>query len=245
MKAIILSAGQGRRLLPLTAEQPKCLLTVDGSRSMLEVQLDALAHNRIEHVTVMSGFRADQVERLLGTRSFAGLEVVTRFNPFFATTDNLITCWLAAPEMQGDFVLLNGDTLFEPELLNHFLSQAQGPVSIAIDRKAGYDDDDMKVSLSGERRVRAIGKKLPDFPIDGEAIGASVFRGMGAAAFRSALDTAVRRPEAMRAWYPSVLNALAGELPVQAVSIHGLWWTEIDSQDDLEDARIAFSKPRH
>ncbi|MBW2295932.1 MAG: nucleotidyltransferase, partial [Deltaproteobacteria bacterium] len=58
MKAIIVSAGQGQRLLPLTEDRPKCLLPVRGDLSMLEVQLHALAKCGITDVSIMIGFRA-------------------------------------------------------------------------------------------------------------------------------------------------------------------------------------------
>ena len=64
MKAIILSAGQGSRLLPLTQNQPKCLLPING-RSILEWQLNALAANDVNDVTVVTGFHAEEVDKLV------------------------------------------------------------------------------------------------------------------------------------------------------------------------------------
>ncbi|PKL99248.1 MAG: nucleotidyltransferase, partial [Gammaproteobacteria bacterium HGW-Gammaproteobacteria-7] len=63
MKAILLSAGQGSRLLPLTADRPKCTLEV-GDRPVLEWQLNALADNGIDEVVVVTGFRAAQVDAI-------------------------------------------------------------------------------------------------------------------------------------------------------------------------------------
>ena len=151
MKAIILCAGQGRRLLPFTKEEPKCLLSVDGDRSVLELQLRALARCGMTQVTIMVGFGADRVERFLAMHPIPGLNVRTRYNPFFATTNNLVTCWSASAEMAEDFVLLNGDTLFDPEVLRLLLTSPKAPVTLVINRKAKYDDDDMKVTLNAKR----------------------------------------------------------------------------------------------
>jgi len=82
MKAIIVSAGQGQRLLPLTEDTPKCLLPVLGDLSMLEVQLHALAECGITNVSIMVGFRAEKVEARLRERPIPGLEVRTCYNPF-------------------------------------------------------------------------------------------------------------------------------------------------------------------
>ena len=237
MRAIILSAGQGRRLMPLTANTPKCLLPVDSGRSVLELQLDALVQCGIRSITVMVGFGADKVESFLAQSEYRHLDIHTRYNPFFATADNLITCWLAISEMSDDFVLLNGDTVFETAVLRRLLASQYAPVTVAIDRKNEYGDDDMKVTLEWGTRLRAVGKGIPPALIDGESIGVMAFRGEGIEAFRTALDRAVRNPAALSKWYLDVIDAMAGPMLVKSVSIEGLWWAEIDSPDDLAKVR--------
>ena len=64
VKAIILSAGQGRRLLPLTENTPKCLLPVAG-KPVLAWQIDALLAAGVEEVTIITGFQVAQIEELL------------------------------------------------------------------------------------------------------------------------------------------------------------------------------------
>ena len=64
MKAIILSAGQGRRLLPLTERTPKCLLPVRGEDTILDVQLDRLAHAGIDEAVIVTGFGSADVDSL-------------------------------------------------------------------------------------------------------------------------------------------------------------------------------------
>jgi len=242
MKAIIVSAGQGRRLLPLTTRIPKCMLPVLGDRPVLEMQLRALAECGIDRATVVVGFAAEIVERFLEHNPIAGLETRTLFNPFYSLSDNLATCWLASSEMHDDFILLNGDTLFESAVLQRLLSAPAAPLTVAINEKREYDDDDMKVSLNGGRRLRAVGKTLDPELIDGESIGLMRFCGHGAAAFREGLEAAIRHPDGLRAWYLSVVNAMAETLPIETASITGLWWGEIDSREDLASVRIALEK---
>ena len=116
MKAIILSAGQGRRLMPFTQDLPKCLLPVDDDRPVLEIQLQALRNGGITEASVMVGFQAEKVEAFLASNPVQGIQVETIFNPFFDSTENLVTAWLARSEMKREFLLLNGDTLFEQAL---------------------------------------------------------------------------------------------------------------------------------
>jgi choline kinase len=243
MNAIVLSAGQGRRLLPLTASDPKCLLDVDGPRTVLELQLRALARCGIRHATVVVGFGAERVERFLTTLRIPGLRVDTLFNPFFATSDNLATCWLARGAMTGDFVLLNGDTLFEDRVLQALLAAPTAPITVTIDHKDSYDDDDMKVSIDPSGRLLAIGKRLSPESVGGESIGMLCFRAAGVRTFRDELERVIRTPEGLRAWYLSVVNEMAARIPIATASIQGLWWREIDSPEDLEGVRASFVPP--
>ena len=241
MKAIVLSAGQGRRLLPLTDREPKCLLEVDGPRTVLEFQLRSLARCGIRQVTVVVGFGADRVERFLDANRIPGLRVDSLFNPFFASSDNLATCWLARSVMTEDFVLLNGDTLFEDRVLQRLLDDSRSPVTVTIDHKERYDDDDMKVSVDASGRLLAIGKQLPPESVGGESIGMLCFRDSGVKCFRDELERAIRGAEGLRAWYLSVVNEMAGRVPIATVSIDGFWWREIDSRADLDGVRAGFA----
>ncbi len=244
MIAIILSAGQGRRLLPFTESLPKCLLPVDGDRPALEVQLRALAASGVTEARVMVGFHAEKVEAFLATRSVPGINVETVFNPFFDSSDNLVTAWLARSEMRGDFLLMNGDTLFEPAVLRRLLSAPMAPISLVINEKDAYDDDDMKVSMSAEGRLRAVSKTLAADVVSGESIGLMRFTGQGVEAFRSALDRAVRTQRGLKAYYLSVIDQLTREIPVETVSMTGLWWGEMDSPEDLASVRADLSDAR-
>lgn len=244
MKAIVLSAGQGRRLLPLTTELPKCLLPVDGDVPVLRRQLEVLAAGGITRAVVVTGFAAERVDQHLSRCPVPGLSVETLFNPFFATSDNLATCWLARAAMHEDFLLLNGDTLFERAVLDRVLAAAPAPITVTIDHKATYDDDDMKVSLDAQGRLLAIGKSLPDDAVGAESIGLLAFRESGAKQFVDGLEAAVREEGALRRWYLSVVNDLAQQTAVETCSIQGLWWQEIDSATDLDRARAAYAAPR-
>jgi len=240
MRAIVLSAGQGKRLLPLTASRPKCLLEIRDGQSLLDFQLESLARCGIEHTTVLIGFGAEYVEHSLAESRFGDMEVTTLYNPFYAITDNLATCWVASAAMTDDFLLLNGDTVFEDDLLRRVLDAPQEPITVTIDRKPEYDADDMKVTLDTDGRLVAIGKKLPLHTVDGESIGMLRFCGSGVQTYRDALDLAMRQPESLRNWYLSVVNELAQKIAVQTVSIEELWWSEIDSPEDFDAVRGHF-----
>ena len=233
MKAVILSAGQGKRLLPLTADCPKCILPIMG-QTIIEWQIDELAKCGIEQVTVVLGYRADKVEGLLRSR-YDRHRVQTVYNAAYAVSDNLVSCWTAHDQMNEDFVLLNGDTLFEAAVMKRLLKTDDRPVTVVVSQKLEYDADDMKVELDGCRLVK-IGKDLIPDQVDAESIGMILFRGQGPMVFRDAIQDALRDPTSQTKWYLSVIDELARRMPVWTCSINGLKWCEIDYQADLKQA---------
>jgi L-glutamine-phosphate cytidylyltransferase len=237
LKALIIGAGQGKRLLPLTESEPKALLNI-GGKSLLEWQVESLIECGIGDIVFLAGFNLPAVERSLDHlgRRWPQARFRAVYNPFYDVADNLATCWMARHEIAGDVLLLNSDTLFSLPVLQTLLASPPAPISLAVDHKAKYDDDDMKVALQGTRLVD-IGKTLPAERVQGESIGMLYFRGDGPRRFVTALEAAMRRPAGIRQWYLSVIAALAPEIEIQAVTISGHDWCEIDYPVDLQTAR--------
>jgi choline kinase len=238
MKVIILSAGQGRRLLPLTANLPKCALPVAG-RSVLEWQLDELSGLPIEEVVVVSGFAADAVDAIVDR--VRGLKVRTFYNPFYAHSDNLGSCWIARHEMDRPFILINGDTLFESAIPARLLAvPSLRPITLVTNVKSTYDEDDMKVIVENGA-LKRVGKRLDPQAVNGESIGMIAFRGEGPALFRDSIERAMRQDDGTRKWYLSAIDELAQCRYVDACPITGLAWCEIDDHHDLELAESVVS----
>lgn len=237
MKALIIGAGQGKRLLPLTETTPKALINI-GGKTLFEWQVDALVECDVSQVVFIAGFNIEAVrqeaERL--ARKFGRMSIRIVHNPFHAIADNLATCWTARAEMTGDFLLLNSDTLFSAPVLRKLLANEKSDISLAIDHKDRYDADDMKVELDGSRLVD-IGKTLEENRVSGESIGMLKFLGDGPSRFVAALEAAMENDAALRQWYLSVISVVAGTTRVETVDIHGLDWCEIDYPHDLGIAR--------
>ena len=201
-------------------------------------QIGALYSQGVAEIVVVTGFSTGAVERSLDTLP-KGINVRVVFNPFFHVADNLASCWMARDEMAEEFILLNGDTLFEPEICNRLLNVAESPITMAIDRKESYDTDDMKVCLDGNRLVE-VGKDLESSKVHGESIGMMVFRGEGPEHFRSILEQTMRTPNSLSWWYLKTIGVLAERGLVATHSIEGLKWGEVDFQHDLERVRALF-----
>lgn len=235
MRVIILAAGQGRRLLPHTASKPKALLDI-GGKTLVERQVQAFAECGITDFVVVTGYGSQQMEQALatvGTRY--RVQIRTVFNPFFEVADNLASCWMARGEMNTDFIQVNGDNVFRADVVSQLLAAPRVSASVAVNRKASYDDDDMKVLFRGDF-VQDIGKSLDREKVEAEAIGFYLFRDEGPARYVDMLERFMRNPTALKQWFPSAVAALAREMEVRTVDITGVRWAEVDFPQDYAQA---------
>jgi len=237
-RAIILSAGQGSRLLPLTQDQPKCLIPFSG-KTLIEWQIASLAANGIDDIAVVTGFRTEKVEAAL--TAIPGVGIRTLFNPFFKVADNLGSCWIARGEMDRDFIILNGDTLVSPGIVAKLIAESSEGITVTVDIKDAYDADDMKVHREGGR-LMAIGKRLTAEESNAESIGMLAFRGNGPRLFLAMVEAMMRTPEGVQNWYLKAINAIASEAVVGTVSIEGMEWAEVDFPADVEAATALTAK---
>ncbi len=244
LKAIILSAGQGRRLLPLTESTPKCLLPVS-DKPVLAWQIDALLAAGIEEITIIAGFQVSLIEALLQQQYTSYPTIKILFNPFYEVADNLASCWIARAVMDSDFLLLNGDTVIESALLNKVLNSESAPITLSVDYKNAYDADDMKVQLNADGWVQQVSKIVPPHQVDAESIGLIYFREQGPQIFRQTVESALRHPAELKSWYLSIIDTLAKQHLVNSCSVKGYRWCEIDFIEDLAKAGMIFSDLSH
>lgn len=242
MKAIILAAGQGRRLMPLTANLAKCCLPLHGM-SILEWQLSQIAQCDVDEVIVITGFAHERVDKIAANSR--NIKVHTLHNPLYAHTDNLGTCWEARTEMTEPFILMNGDTLFEAAILQRLMAnQSQFPITLATDSKPAFDLDDMKIITQGERLLK-VSKQLDISLVSGESIGLMKFNQQGADAFRQQLEMMMEQDNALKLWYLSAIDQLASQGLAGICSINGLSWCEVDDAGDYAAAtKVVAAWPR-
>ncbi len=237
MKVLILGAGQGKRLLPLTEEVPKALLDIHG-RTLVERQVDAFVACGIKQFVVITGYgstmMAERLAEIEGRN--AGIEIRTVYNPFYKVADNLASCWMARDEMDCEFIQVNGDNLFRAGLIEDFLKAPEAAVTVAINQKAEYDNDDMKVMLDGDR-LTEVGKTLPLEAVNAEAIGIYHFRKDGARLYREVLEKAMLDDAGLKQWFPSAVGTLAKLTEIKVCAITGHEWCEVDFPVDLQHAR--------
>lgn len=240
MKALILAAGRGQRLLPHTAQCPKCLLSL-GPETILEHQLTRLRAVGVTEVTVVAGFGVDAVRRQAAEVG-AGLPVRVVYNPVYGLADNLISLWSAREELVDDVLLLNGDNVFHPAVAQLLVDRPCAPCRLLVDRAGSFVGDDMKVEVRGERLVR-IGKDLGPDRAEARSIGMMRFRGEGPVRLRQVLEEAVQGERALSSYYLDGVQRLADAgVPVLCTDISDLPWADIDTPQDLLDARTGYRR---
>jgi choline kinase len=235
MRAIILSAGQGKRLLPLTENKPKCLVEVN-NRTILEWQLDTLLSAGIEDFTIITGFQSRKVEDLI-LNKYKSYRIECVYNPFYSVSDNLASCWLAREKFYNEFLIINGDDIFETDLIKKLLLSKMAPVTVAVNIKEIYDKEDMKVIFNKkDSRLLRVGKDIECLDATGEAIGIHLFRKEGASLFKKKVENLMRDEKALKMWYLSAINGLVNDTDVFICDITGYKWAEVDFVDDVHKA---------
>ncbi len=228
-RAIILSAGQGSRLLPLTATRPKCLIEV-GGKAILDHQLDALFAAGIAEVVIVTGYLGEQIAAHVAPRGDA---VRTIENPDWATVSSIGSLWVARDFLTDDFIVMNGDTVYEPAILAHAIADAQDGVNLLVEPLTERaEHDDMRVAVR-DGRIAAVAKTLTDDDATHRSLGVILVQRDGGD-YAAMLRTIYEEPAGSGAFHHSIIDRLAKAQAAHPVEVHSAHWQEIDRPEDME-----------
>jgi choline kinase len=232
MHAIILSAGRGSRLLPLTDVVPKCLVEV-GGRAILDHQLHALAEAGVDRAIVVAGYRFDQVEAHLSAHA-PPLPVDLRLNPFWQVSSSIGSVWAARDVLDEPFCLLNGDTTLAASILCRALASdvagEEATLALVVEPLAVAAQDDMLVAVS-EGQVFAVAKTLDPAIATHRSLGL-VIAGPKSG-YGNALTEVIAGDGGIQAYHHDVVAALARRGAVRALVEDSGRWMEIDRPEDI------------
>lgn len=234
MIGLVLAAGRGSRLRPLTDELPKALVPVAG-RTVLESTLANFAQVGMTDVVIVVGYRAEAIERLVpALECSTGVAVELVHNDHAEDRNNAYSLWCAREWLAKGVVLANGDTLHPASVETELLAAERHHLTLALDTVKALGHEEMKVEADADGRIRRVSKRLPS-SATGEYIGVCAIP----AACGDVLADALERTwsaDAQR-WYEDAFQLMADEGErIESVDIGDVAWVEIDDHADLAKA---------
>jgi len=239
MKIIILAAGQGTRLRPLTNTRPKCMVELRG-KPLIQYQIETLRKNGVEDIHIATGYLENKID----------FENTTKhFNPKYASTNMVHTLFCAEEAMENDDLLIAyGDIIFNDTVLQSIL-KSEADISVVVDK--GWrkywsarmenpleDAETLKINENGT--IKELGKKPTSYDeIEGQYIGLIKIKKSLLPKFKSFYKNLDKQAiydgkDYENMFMTSFLQIVADRLcPLTPVYINN-GWMEVDAPSDLE-----------
>ena len=237
MRAVILAAGLGTRLRPITDSKPKCLVKAAG-KPILQHQIEAYLAAGVEQILVVSGYRGEAVESFCAAY---GDKVRIVRNGDYSTTNNMYSLYLAYRQLGDEgFLLSNGDVVYDPGILRDLL-RAEGSF-IAADQ-GSYADESMKIVVENGIAVD-ISKKIPPALAYGNSIDLYRFDAAAARQFGEVVRSVIEGENNRNEWTELALQKMlqSHRIQMKPFDIGKRNWVEIDNFEDLAAADGKFSR---
>ena len=231
-KAVILAAGVGSRIAPLTDDYPKSLLVVAGM-PILERMIRNIETCGISEFVIVLGYLGHRIRDFVGER-FPHLDVTYVSNPLYRDTNTGYSLMLTQEATDGaGFVKFDADVVFDVKILRRLLA-SDADTALCIDRNIQLDAEEVKVVTSDGNRVLRASKDVDPKTAMGESIGIEKIDAVTASLLFGELIAMMKGEDHLQDYYEAAYERLISEsVPFYAVDITGLAWVEIDTHDDF------------
>ena len=247
MIGVILSAGMGTRLMPLTKDIPKTLLKIN-EITLLERMIENCINAGISKFIVVVGYNKEKVIDLcpqIAERHDIEIETIT--NEKDDVTNTSVSTYIASRFIEendlDDFVLINGDNVVDPEIISRIV--ASNNTGMIIDNFKQLNEESFKLIIDDESfneektiangKINSIGKGLDIPSSTGEFIGISKVKRDDVTQFNRILEKLIE--EDPQNYYDYAYKDLSEITTIDFVLTNGLKWTEIDDHIDWENAQ--------
>lgn len=238
VRAIILAAGRGKRLRPLTDKVPKCLLEV-ANIPLIEYQIRNLLENGIEDIVICAGYKRGKI-KIFCQKIFPSVNIKIVENADFLDTNNMYSLYLCRQYLDRDIILMNGDVIFDEAIIRKLRSESDS--CVCVDRKV-YAGESMKIVVE-KGFVRDISKAISPAKSYGVSIDVYKINEKDLAILNLNLQRIIEVEEKLNQWTEVLLQKLfqKGEVLAKPLDIGNSKWVEIDTYDDLNAAEQIFNK---
>jgi choline kinase len=237
LRGLVLAAGPGRRLHPLTAALPKTLLPLTDGRTILDLALANLRAVGLEDIVVVTGFAAERVqERVHDLERRHGVRLELVFNDRAEEWNNAYSLWLVRAAFRDGVLLTNGDTVHPVSVEKTLLAARGADVVLAVDERRPLGSEEMKIVLSEDGTLRHISKHVDPATAAGEYIGVALIEPSAAGPLADSLEATWQRDPSL--YYEDGFEELVrrgGKIRVAPIGT--VEWVEVDTHADLERAR--------
>lgn len=244
MKALILAAGFGKRLRPITNTIPKSMVEVNGTPLLVNA-LNNLIDCEIEEVGVVVGHMADYIRERIGSE-YRGVPIRYYENARYLETNNVVSLYQALEFCTDDMLMLECDIFYHKEMIERLMA-GQGDCSILVSPFNPETMDGSVIAVEGDRaKALILGKwQEPGFDYTNTRKTVNMYR--FTKPFLKAYMPLIRwYVECMgeNSYYEKVLGSLLylREFDVRTVEVPEDMWCEIDDADDLARARARFGE---
>lgn len=240
--AVILAAGIGSRLAPLTDTCAKSLLTVGGSIILERMIRNCLSCGISQFVLVL-GHRADEIKQFVD-KTFRGIRVTYVINDRYRETNTGYSLMLAGPAIGlSEFIKFDADVVFDVKILRQLMDDKHANV-LCIDQNIALEDEEVKVITDDQMQVLEVGKSVDPKLALGESIGIEKISATTGPILFAELNEMMDSREHFQDYYEAAYARLVVKGTVfRTLDITGHNWTEIDTAEDFAAANAMFAKP--
>lgn len=247
MIGVILSAGMGTRLMPLTKDIPKPLLKIN-KMTLLERMIKNLMKTGIEEFIMIVGYNKDKVIDLAPVlEEKYGISIKIIENNRYDVTNTSVSTYLASKYIEenskDDFLLINGDNVVDPKIITRIGKREN--TSLIVDNYKELNEESFKLIIEDEiinedgsianGTIKEIGKEIDIASSTGEFIGVSKVSSKDLSKFNEILEDLISENE--QNYYDFAYKQLSTLTSIDFVLTNGLKWTEIDDHNDWKRAQ--------
>ncbi len=243
MQAVILAAGRGLRLRPLTDKLPKSLVEVNGV-SFIVNELDALAkHKEVTEVIIVLGYKKELIKTKIGS-CYKGLKIVYVDNDDWDKTNNIYSLWMAGQYVNDDFILMEGDLFFEHKLLDALFQNKEKNIILLSKYDSSMSGTVLEINDDSTiKRLHLSSMQDVDFDYSNKFKTINIYSftyEFFKLYFKPSIDLYVKN--CPRDYWELILGVLVylGAPNINAHVVKNIKWIEVDTNNDLDMANYLF-----